>query len=219
MSPSEHVWPSPESEEDFLKTLSGKGVVGRAEVSKLAKSNSSQALATARRIEHPWYRCQAITSVVEANPSHPSAQSLLDEALQAAYAQDEPNRVASVALWPLRLLVDVHPLAAAEHMHRLLDIIAREPHGLRRLDGLAAILRAVMSNSELRPRALALFLQTAGVCFGWRTERIVEAIAQALAGFDRVAAAELLASRSPSRYTRRSRALLVSLSRGDSPDE
>lgn len=212
MSTSEHVWPSPESEEAFRQTLSGKGVAGRAEVSKLAASNPSKALATARRIEHPWYRCQAIASIVEANPSHRSAQSLLDEALQAAYAQEEPNRVASVAFWPLRLLVDVHAAGASAHVHKLLNIIAREPHGLRRLDGLASILAAVMSSAELRPRALEAFLQTAGACVGWRTERIIDSIVQALAPVDQVAAVELLASRSPSRSTRQRRDLLASLS-------
>ena len=184
------------------------GVVGRTEVSELAKEEPKKALQKARNIEHPWYRCQAISSIVEANPSDPGARSLLDEAFAAAYAQHEPNRVASVAFWPLRLLVGISPCHAVTRTKELLQVIAREPHGLRRLDGLQAILAATAASGELRQLTLAPFLAASQASQGWRTERIVNAAAEALIPFDRSAAMKLLSARSPSRYTRRSRALL-----------
>ena len=198
-------FPLPESIEELRKNPSGKGVVGRAEVARLSRTNTAEALAVARRIEHPWYRCQAISSVVEANPSIRSADKLLSEALDAAYSQAEPNRVASVAFWPLRLLVGKHPELAAIHTRRLLGVIAEEPHGLRKLDGVAGILGAVLCEEALRELALHAFRDAAAVSHGWRTERIVSSTAQALAPFDREAAEGLLASRSSNRFAEKAK--------------
>ena len=194
--------------ERFRNSPSGKGVVARAEVAKLAKDNPNQALAIAREIEHPWYRCQAITSVAEAHQSDGVAIGLLQEAMKAAYSQSEPNRVASVSLWPLRLLVSLDSGAAIAHTRTLLQVIAQEAHGLRKLDGLKAILVAVASSPELRSLTLAPFLKAAKASQGWRTERIIDVVVQVLAPLDRRSAIELLDSRPDSRYTKRSRALL-----------
>ncbi|WP_377156713.1 hypothetical protein ACFJIX_30575 [Roseateles sp. UC29_93] len=162
----------------------------------------------ARLIEHPWYRCQAITSVVEANPSHPRAEDLLREALAAAASQNEPNRVASVARWPLRLLVDRGSINAADWTRELLQVIATERHGLRRLDGLSAILFAVAPSEELRALVLEPFMLAASASHGWRTERIIDFIATILIPIDKKAAAKLLDARPPSRHTKRSRTSL-----------
>lgn len=207
--PADEPFESPEQFIERLKSSpSGRGVVARAKVAKLAKSNPIQALRVARSIEHPWYRCQAITSIVEANPADHGARKLLEEALAAATSQDQPNRVASVAFWPLRLLVTIGSDKAAAWTRELLETIAKEPHGLRRLDGLRAILAAVAPSQELRELALESFTLTAAASHGWRTERIINVIAEVLLPFDREAASQLLSSRPPSRYTKRSRALL-----------
>jgi len=189
------------------ESLNGKGVLGRARTADLLKSDRRLALAAARKIEHPWYRCQALSSVAEASPATPETVSLLEEAFDAAYVQGEPNRVASVARWPLRLMVNVDQTRAAKHTSRLLVVIAHEPHGLRRLDGLCAILVAVASVESLRAAVLDAFLETAKVSFGWRTERLVDTAACALHPFDRMAVQALLASRPATRYTKRSRLL------------
>jgi hypothetical protein len=185
-----------------------RGAVARGKVQRLAEHDPVQALQVARSIEHPWYRCQAIASIVEMNPTDQAAESLLDEAFAAAYGQDEPNRIASVALWPLRLLVHRAPGKAAAHARELLQIISREPHGLRKLDGLHAILVAVAPSKDLRELVLQPFETAAEASRGWRTERIIDDMAVMLIPFDRDAAMRLVGSRLPSRYTRRSRALL-----------
>lgn len=201
-----------ESPEQFIERLrnsrSGRGVAARAEVARLARRDPKRALQVARSIEHPWYRCQAITSIVETNPSEPLAEELLGEALVAASSQDEPNRVASVAFWPLRLLVSRGSDKAASRTGELLRVIAKEPHGLRKRDGLRAILVAVASSQELRELVLEPFTLAAAASQGWRTERIIDVVAEVLIPLDREAASRLLGSRLPSRYTKRSRALL-----------
>jgi hypothetical protein len=126
-----------ESPFEFIERVknspAGRGAVGRREVERLAQNDPVQALQVARSIDHPWYRCQAIASIVEVNPSAESAEDLLDEAFAAAYSQDEPNRVASVSLWPLRLLVNRGSSKATVRTEELLKEITREPHGLRKL--------------------------------------------------------------------------------------
>lgn len=194
--------------EKFRNSATGRGVAARARVAKLAKTNPGQAAQEARCIEHPWYRCQAISSIVEAHPRDGLAKQLLNEAFEAAYSQTEPNRVAAVSLWPLRLLVGLDANAAAKHTSRLVQVIEKEPHGLRKLHGLSAILIAVVSMEELRGQVLPQFVSAARESQGWRTERIIDVVAEVLAPYDRVAAIALLKSRNPSRYTKRSRELL-----------
>jgi len=155
------------------KTPGGKGVIGRAMVQELAPLNFNEALFSARAIEHPWYRCQALASIVEAKISHRDALSILDESLAAAYSQREPNRIASVSRWPLRILTGLNENIARDHALRLVSIIKAESHGLRRLDGLAAIFVAVVSVRDIRELMLTEIHITADRCHGWRTERIM----------------------------------------------
>jgi hypothetical protein len=192
----------------WRETPEAKGVVGRARVSELAPVDARAALDAARAIEHPWYRCQALASIAEANPSNPQAERWLIEALGAAYSQNEPNRVASVALWPLRLLVRCNPSLASSHTEKLLDVISREAHGLRRLDGLRAIVVAVALEPSLREKVLGPFRRAAAESAGWRTERIIDVVASVLVEFDAEASRLLLESRPPTRFTRASRARL-----------
>ena len=189
-------------------TLSRRGVLGRAEVARLATQDASRALSVARAIAHPWYRCQALSSVVERNPSIRDADAILEEALESAYAQLEPNRVASAAYWPLRLLVGSNEERAAHHLRKLLQVIAREDHGLRRLNGLHAVLSSVVAIPALRSVALVPLLATASACEGWRTERLLNETALILSAHDRRSAAELLHSRPETRYNREARVFL-----------
>ena len=205
------AWGDAPGLDEHWETLAGQGVLGRARVADLGKVDARAAILFARKIEHPWYRCQALASIVEQSPSHPEAESLLLEALKAAYEQSEPNRVASVSPWPLMLLVKFNLELASTHTKKLLGIISQEPHGLRRLDGLSSILVAVVSVQALRDLALTQLLETAKVCAGWRTERIIDKVVEAVAPFDRDRAFHLLASRPVTRYTKGSRALLASL--------
>jgi hypothetical protein len=205
-----------EPDRDFFNSPEAKGSMGRAQVRKLAAHSPLEALVVARGIQHPWYRCQALTILVEANLKHPTAEALLEEACLAAYSQAEPNRVAAVLSWPLRLLALLNPKAASNHTEKALNLIAQEPHSLRRLHGLAAILRSVFLIKPLRERVLASFTATANASFGWRADRIVGGIARALGPFDWSAAMQLLTSRPESRFSRR--ALRELSSQGKNPD-
>jgi hypothetical protein len=181
-------------------------VQGRAEATRLARTDTKAAFAVARKIAHPWYRCQALTAIAEELASPRERVAVLMEAVKAAYEQPEPNRIACVGAWPLRVLVAVDAAAARREVERLLETISREPHGLRRLDGLRGILEAVLSSTELRGLVLPAFMQAANSSSGWRTERTVSFMAQTLGNVDLDAAKALLHGRTRNRFTSRAAA-------------
>jgi len=152
-------------------------VQGRAAVAKLLSSDRDEALRRARAIRHPWYRCQSLTYVAEAEKSRHTAIRLLQEALDAAREQTEANRIVSVASWPLRHLAKLDAAAARGITVELLRTISTEPHGLRRLDGLSRILWAVAESADLRHLVQPAFAHAVSESVGWRTERTVAFIA------------------------------------------
>lgn len=182
--------------------ITSADVGGREDVHRLRYVDADAALHRARQIRHPWYRCQAISSVAEVQRSSAVALRLLVESLSAAHEEAEPNRIVSVASWPLRQLVVLNPAEAKAEIERLLGIISTETHGLRRLDGLSRIIVAVASNSELLELVKAPFQAAAVASEGWRTERTVAFVAVYLAQQDRQFALDLLATRKPNRFLR-----------------
>jgi hypothetical protein len=191
--------------------ITAADVQGRREAEALARTDHRRALVVARAVRHPWYRCQSLTAVADAAQSPESRNALLAEALQAAFEQDEPNRVVCAAGWPLRAMVEARHPDAARVVRQLLAVIAGEPHGLRRLDGLAAVFVRVMDVPALRAKAWRPFLDAAESSTGWRTERLVSWVAVALAAHDRAGAVQLLAKRRANRFTHRARAEIASL--------
>ena len=75
----------------------------------LLPHNLEGALVAAREVRHPWYRCQSL-SMVAMHVSDPRLRlSLVDEALRAADEMEEPNRIVSVASWPVEVLAAAGP--------------------------------------------------------------------------------------------------------------
>ena len=190
--------------------ITAADVQGRREAGALARTDFPSALVVARAVRHPWYRCQSLTSVADAAESHAMRDALLTEALHAAFEQDEPNRVVCAAGWPLHSMVQARHPDSGRVVRQLLAVISGEPHGLRRLDGLAAIFVRVMEVPDLRAKAWRPFLEAAESSSGWRTERLVSWIAVALAVHDLAGASRLLARRSANRFTNRARAEIAS---------
>ena len=182
----------------------------RSEVHALLSTDRREALAVARRISHPWYRCQALTTIAEKSLPLEERSALLSQAVSAALEQADSNRAVTVAAWPLRAMVSDSTPQISRLVGQLLYIIAGEPHGLRRLDGLAAILAAVLPSATLRAKVLPRFVEAAQVSQGWRTERIVAFMATALACVDMPAALALLEGREPNRFAAKARATIDS---------
>lgn len=148
------------------------GVQGRTRAQQLAARDPEKAVEVAEAINHPWYRCQALTMAAENMPDAASARRVLERALAAAHELQEPNRIVTVSSWPLRaLLRNDWPDQSAE-VGRLLEIIETEPHSLRRANALFALLEGVFTRESLRERVLSSLLSSLAVSHGWRAERI-----------------------------------------------
>ena len=102
----------------WIDTITREDVAGRTKVGKLAPTDPAFALKTARAINHPWYRCQSLSTVAE----HIEKSRRLDviiEALKAAKEQSEINRIVTVSAWPMRQLVDIQPEFAESEINSL----------------------------------------------------------------------------------------------------
>jgi len=176
---------------------------GRSATDRLLPHSPVEALTVARAIRHPWYRCQALSAVGQALRSRTEALRVLNESLAAAHEQVEPNRVVTVAAWPLRHLLRLDRAAAEEKVERLLELAAAEPHGLRRLHALNSLLWAIADDPALRTKVAEVYLNTARACSGWRTERTIAFMAQYITTLDAPLAKRLLSGRAPSRFIRR----------------
>jgi hypothetical protein len=193
----------------YSRSVFADGVKGRQDTHDLLAVGRKSALQRARGIRHPWYRCQALAMVAESETDPGTRNELLDESLAAAHEASEPNRVVTVATWPLKQLIHTNPAIAYDVVRRLLDTISQEPHGLRKLDGIAWVLRTVNCIPTLREHVLPPFLSAAAASAGWRTERIVAYTAVVLAESDLKTAVALLASRTPNRFSRNAGARLA----------
>lgn len=137
-------------------------------------SDLQAALASAREIADPWVRCQALTAVAERIENRADRNSVLLESLRAASELTEPNRILVVSAWPLRLLIKFQETRRVEiEIDRLLTVIAREPHPVRRCDALFWILKMLFPYSTWIPfsRLFDQFLQDCRAGHGWKRDR------------------------------------------------
>jgi hypothetical protein len=72
---------------------------------RLAGRDPEQALAIARGIADPWFRCQSLSHVARYWPGD-GYQRLLEEAVEAADTQDDAYKRATVAAWPIRAYLE-----------------------------------------------------------------------------------------------------------------
>jgi hypothetical protein len=180
----------------------------RRHVQQLVARDADAALRLAKTIADPWYRCQALTTVAEALPKE-RAKGVIQLALKAAHEQDQPNRIVTVASWPIGAAVRQGVAVEAE-VERLLQIIASEPHSLRRADALAFLFGAVFPDPKLRQRLLAALLAALSVSHGWRTERLLSFTALRMAALGMEEAREIWARMPEGRQKRRTARELAS---------
>jgi hypothetical protein len=154
-------------------SITDADVGGRARAGQLALTDPREALKVARTIQHPWYRCQALSSVADVWGTRAQKLEVLEEALAAAAEQVEINRVVTVSAWPLRVMAAVAPAEAAVQLRQLVTLAAQEPHTLRRADALSAVAFAVRHEpsllAEVGPSLVDALLRGRG----WRIDRLI----------------------------------------------
>jgi len=148
--------------------VSASDVRGRAQVSRLAATDPKAALKLACTINHAWYRCQSLTAAAEQLRGKEQLAAL-SKAFAAAKEQSEPNRVVTVASWPVGALAKVKPQLAAEWAAELMTIADTEPHNLRR----AHALQTLAFKTSPYPEVLGLVTPAlAATLFGGHGPRI-----------------------------------------------
>ena len=118
----------------------------RNTVAAMAAREPQKALELARRIDDPWFRCQALSMAAVHMQDRRTQKQAIKEAFASANALSDPNRIVTVSSWPLKALVltgDAAPAAA--EAERLLKIISAERSPVRRADALRHLLGGVSS--------------------------------------------------------------------------
>ena len=118
----------------------------RNTVAAMAAREPQKALELARRIDDPWFRCQALSMAAVHVQDRRTQKQAIKEAFASANALSDPNRIVTVSSWPLKALVLTGNAApAAAEAERLLKIISAERSPVRRADALRHLLGGVSS--------------------------------------------------------------------------
>ncbi len=111
--------------------------------SQVVRNAPQQAITAddAHQIADPWCRCRLLALCAERRSSE-ERLPLIDAALAAARELESPNRIVSVATWPIRVLAGTAPGRCADEIRRLIATAETEPHHLRRADALQLLAAA-----------------------------------------------------------------------------
>jgi len=149
-----------------------------------------------------------MAAVAGKTPDIAEAKRLLVLALAAAREQDEPNRVVTVASWPLSILTNLDRGQTQHHVAQLLCIIADEPNCIRRADALLALLSAVHKDEQLRRSVVTPLLGAIKESKGRKAPRILGLLCLLLAVHDRQYALDVLGIIPERREIRQARRLI-----------
>jgi hypothetical protein len=181
------------------------GVTRRDSVGKLAASDPVKALETARSIVEPWYRCQALAHVAWHLKDRKLFEKVTGEALAAAYEEDQPNRIVSVASWPVRAMVVRDDLRLPSVVDELTRKIQVEPNPVRRADALFLLFEAVYYDSRLREFVLEHLLGACEEMNSWKRPVILSDVALVFAKDEATRAAQIVELIDEGRQSRRTR--------------
>jgi hypothetical protein len=128
----------------------------RDRVGRIAATDPQAALDLARRIDDPWFRCQALSMVAVRLRARPAQRRAIDAALAAANAAGDANRVVTVSSWAVKALaLTGSNTRVSSEVSRLLGIISTENSPVRRADALRYLLGSVSGASSDIARRVA----------------------------------------------------------------
>src|SRR5438128_2020140 len=108
-------------------------------------SNSpEEAIAIARSIADPWFRCQALASAAFHSELVSLRKSLVQEAFTAASELKDPYGVVAISAWPLKVITvsGWHEFVGPE-LDRLMQLIRPEPNARQRAQAMYQLVGAV----------------------------------------------------------------------------
>jgi hypothetical protein len=190
------------------------GTQQRNRVAAIANAKPHEALELARRIEDPWFRCQALSIAAIHAPDRRSQKSAIVDAFSAANELDEPNRVVTVSSWPVKALALTGDMSGvSSEVARLLQVVSTEPSPVRRADALRHLLGSVsiaslnVATRVAREFATACLAPLQNGKRNSKGESNLEACLPGIARIDSAFAQDLLGRLAPARSQRAAHAL------------
>ena len=160
---------------------------------RLALSDSAAALAAARKVSKPWFKCQALACVARFSLDD-QVEKIANEAVNTAMSDTDPYRQVAVCAWPLRALAERGEVRAAKVL--LTRLIQSSPtilNGVCRMDALHLVFEAAWPFHELhRERLLSSLLSACHSSNSWKGAWLLAIVASVVASEDRVQAQQII---------------------------
>jgi hypothetical protein len=139
---------------------------------RLAPTDPTRALATARAIEDPWFACQALAWVARYAPED-QFLGIIKESLRVCRAEVDPYRVVAPAAWPIRAIVERNHLEQLPSVIRELLLRAKDIEILAsRSEALFLLFQAVFPAGRKHWLAVFQSLREASIPLrSWRQRR------------------------------------------------
>ena len=181
-----------------------QAVRDRQIVSELAETDNHAALKVARRIDVPWYRCQALARVARYAP-HSEFDDRIDEAFAAANAASEAYDRVAVSAWPLRAMIERGQTSRLPELlvklRSMADVI---DHPVSRMDAMGSLLDGVFpAGDPYRRDMFDAYVRACRAANSWKAGRGLAGFALRIAAHEPALARAVLESMRDSRYKRR----------------
>lgn len=161
----------------------------------LATTNSQKALALARQVSKPWFRCQALAWVARFAPDN-EVVKIADEAIAAAFLVEDPYQTVGAAAWPVRALIERgHEQRAVNLLPELLAVCPTIENLVSRLNALFLLWQAVFPlKGDGKKSVLGALVKTCQATNSWQAGYTLRETALILAQEDLIEAKRLVAS-------------------------
>lgn len=161
----------------------------------VATTNSCKALALARQVSKPWFRCQALAWVARFAPDN-EVVKIANEAIAAANAAEDLYQTLGAAAWPIRALIERgHEQRAVHMLPKLLAVYPAIENPVSRLNALFLLWQAVFPiKDDGKKSVLGALVKTCQATNSWQAGYTLRETALILANEDLSEAKRLVAS-------------------------
>lgn len=150
-----------------------QGVKLRHQVSENVANDITQAYELAKSIRHPWYKCQALSTIADYS-TKTSIKSILQESFDSAMKCHDHNRRVSIACRPLRIAIknDLRDLANS-FLEQCINQINHEMDPISKWCA-ASIVHTIKVDSDLLKSFYNTFVSATSKGHGWCVEREIK---------------------------------------------
>lgn len=159
----------------------------------LARHDPKAALARARTITDPWFRCQALAWVAWLTPDEGAFRPIIAESLKAAQGAADPYQWVGASAWPLRALIERRDGArAVAAIRKALASVPQIENPVSRADAMFLLFQAVFPQGvQVRADTLTVLMSACGAA-GTKGQRHLRDAALMLAAVDGATARQVV---------------------------